>query len=126
LKDDKANRVRRFEVRLTEDEYKHLLLLEEQLGLSRTEIIRIRVLQDPGKILVNARQALSKLDLIGTELGRAGNNINQLARHANTLNRLGKLTPNVVRDFNRLFEQYYLIREQTETSLRQLIRLIRT
>jgi hypothetical protein len=62
---------------------------------------------------------------MGAELGRAGNNINQLARHANTLNKRGMLDETVIMEFNLLFREYALIRNETEKSLRQIIRLIR-
>jgi hypothetical protein len=62
---------------------------------------------------------------MGSELGRAGNNINQLARHANILNKRGRLDELVVKEFNILFKEYARIRNDTEKSLRQIIRLIR-
>ena len=120
-----ANRTKRFEVRLTEDEFSQLLSLEKQLGISRTEIIRVRGLHNLPKILIDAKRVITLLDNIGSELGRSGNNINQLARHANTLNNRGLLTEATVIEFNRLFRDYVRIRNDTEKSLRQLIRLIR-
>lgn len=119
------NRTKRFEIRLTEDEFNQLLNLEKQLGVNRTEIIRIRGLHNLHKVLVDGKQVLTALDAIGTELGRSGNNINQLARHANMLNHHGLLTESVVMEFNRLFRDYIRIRGDTEKTLRQIIRLIK-
>ena len=119
------NRTKRFEVRLTEDEYNQLLNLEKQLGINRTEIIRVRGLHNLHKVLVDAKQVITALDKIGAELGRSGNNINQLARHANVLNHHGVLTESVVVEFNGLLRDYIRIRGNTEKSLRQIIRLIK-
>jgi len=119
------NRTKRFEVRLTVEEYNQLLDLEKQLGINRTEIIRVRGLKNLSKVLVDAKRVIATLDTIGAELGRSGNNINQLARHANVLNKHGLLAENVVIEFNSLFQDYIRIRNDTEKSFRQIIRLIR-
>jgi hypothetical protein len=118
-------RTKRFEMRLTDEEEKQLAILENQLGLTRSEIIRKRVLENSGTLIINSQNLLITLDTIGGELGRSGNNINQLARHANLLNKRGLLNESVVREFNQLFSEYTRIRNDTERSLRQIIRLIR-
>lgn len=123
LKEGKKERFIR--ARLTEEEYKMLLALEKELGMNHTDLIRHKLLGGQHKQLVNAREVLTRLDVMGAELGRAGNNINQLARHANVLNKRGMLNETLVRDFNLLFREYARIRNNTEKSLRQIIRLIR-
>jgi cation transport regulator ChaC len=118
-------RTKRFEMRLTEEEEKQLVNLEKQLGLTRSEIIRKCVLEKSGTLIINSQNLLITLDTIGVELGRSGNNVNQLARHANVLNKRGLLNESVVKEFNKLFSEYTRIRNDTEKSLRQIIRLIR-
>ncbi|WP_313492286.1 plasmid mobilization protein, partial [Sphingobacterium multivorum] len=81
----KNNRVFRFELRLTENEKAQFLALEKSLGINRSEIVRNRVLNRSSRILVDSKTILQMLDTLGSELGRSGNNINQLARHINTL-----------------------------------------
>ncbi|WP_313492365.1 plasmid mobilization protein, partial [Sphingobacterium multivorum] len=81
----KNNRVYRFELRLTENEKAQFLALEKSLGINRSEIVRNRVLSHSSRILVDSKTILQMLDTLGSELGRSGNNINQLARHINTL-----------------------------------------
>lgn len=112
--------------RLSAEEYKALLEMEQQLGMNHTDIIRHRLLGGQRQQLINAREILARLDALGAELGRAGNNINQLARHANVLNNRGQLDEAIVTDFSELFREYLLIRDATEKSLRQIIRLIRS
>jgi hypothetical protein len=55
-------------------------------------------------------------------MGRSGNNINQLARHANTLHLKGSLQPQVAVQFNDLLNQYINIQQALETALRKIIR----
>lgn len=112
-------------MRLTESEEQQLVNLEKQLGIPRSVIVRKRVLENSALLMANTQNLLTTLDNIGTELGRSGNNINQLARHANVLNKRGLLNESVVKEFNQLFRDYARIRNDTEKSLRQIIRLIR-
>src|SRR3546814_14351503 len=91
--------------------------------MNRMELIRRRVLGGAA-VAVNTVELLTALDTIGAELGRAGNNINQLARHANVLNRQGRLAPEVVTEFNRLFTDYIRTQRQLEKNFRQLLRAI--
>jgi len=122
LKDGK--RTKKIDVRFTEEEYQLILDLEKTLGISRTEIIRIRVLNRSSHIVVNAKAMIEQLDLIGAELGRTGNNINQLARYANTLNKRGLLSPQIAERFDILFEKHIQIQTLLEVSLRKVIRLM--
>ncbi|WP_199120326.1 plasmid mobilization relaxosome protein MobC [Pedobacter sp. ASV28] len=115
-------KTRRFELRLSDQELKEFLALEKSLGISRADIVRIRVLKNSAKMLVNAKDLLKHLDLIGTELGRSGNNINQLAKHANTLQKHGQLAPGIATDFNALFSEYIRLQNELEKLIRQLLR----
>ena len=118
-------RNRRFELRLSEGERAQFLELEKALGLSRADIVRIRVLQHSKKMLVNTTEIMKLLDDIGTEIGRSGNNINQLAKHANTLGQQGILHSTVIRDLAPLLTEYIRLQRKLEQAIRQLIRLIR-
>lgn len=118
-------RTRRFELRLSEAERAQFLELEKVLGLSRADVVRIRVLQHSKKMLVNTTEIMKLLDSIGTEIGRSGNNINQLAKHANTLGQQGMLHSNLMRDLTSLLTEYISLQRRLEQSFRQLIRLIR-
>ena len=120
-----VNRIKIIKARLTDEEFNQLLFMEKQLNLSRTEIIRSRVLHDSNAVLVNANDLLQLLTQLGTELGRAGNNINQLARHANVLTKQGLLNESVIREFNELFGQYIKSQHEIEKGVRQLIRLMK-
>src|SRR5690606_40578639 len=107
-------RTRRFELRLSEAERTQFLDLEKALGLSRADIVRIRVLQYSKKMLVNTTEIMKLLDGIGTEIGRAGNNINQLSKHANTLQQQGTLHSTLVRDLAPLLTAYIRLQRKFE------------
>ncbi len=120
-----GKRTKKIDARFTEDEYKVILELEKQLGISKTELVRSRVLQNAQAIVINAKELLSQLDSIGTELGRSDNNINQLARYANILRKKNVVSPFVLERFNFLFGQYLDNQTKLEAALRQIIRAMR-
>ncbi|RDC54322.1 plasmid mobilization relaxosome protein MobC [Pedobacter chinensis] len=106
--------------KLTEEEHQQVMATARELGISRTELIRTRLLSQQGQVLVNTSELLASLDNIGSELGRSGNNINQLARHANVLNKRGMLEAAVISEFNGLFSIY----QQQHLEIQQLMRLL--
>ena len=119
-----GKRTKKIDVRFTEDEYRTILALENELGISKTDLVRTRLLQNAPDILINAKEAIAQLDAIGAELGRSGNNINQLARYANILQNKRVLSPVLLESFNILFERYTENQKALEISLRKVIRLM--
>ena len=119
-----GKRVHLIKAKLTEEELNQLIQMQQQTGLNRTDLIRKAVLND--KIgHINTAEIISLFDPIGIELGRAGNNINQLARHANTLSKQHKLDSSIVASFNALLAEYIQIQAELEKALRQLLRKIK-
>jgi len=123
-KKTEGKRVKKIDVRFTAEEYALVEKLEAALGLSKTDLVRNRLLRDAGHTIINAKEMIKALDGIGAELGRAGNNINQLARYANVLNKKGLLSPVIFDRFNLLFEQYIANQKTLDTTLRTAIRLL--
>lgn len=121
-----APKIRRFELRLSEQELKQFLELEKSLGISRSDIVRIRVLKNAASMLVNTKELMKKMDAVGAELGRSGNNINQLARHANILQKQGLLSQSITTEFNSLLGEYITIQQELEKVIRQIIRLMKS
>jgi hypothetical protein len=117
-----AKRIKKIDVRFTEEEYHIIKGLEETLGISKTDLVRQRLLHGARLTMINAKEMIGELDNIGTELGRSGNNINQLARYANTLNKKSILSPQVMEQFNILFEKYIENQRGLEIVLRKIIR----
>ncbi len=119
-----GKRTKKIDARFTEEEYKTILALEQSLGIRKTDLVRTRLLQNAPAVVINAREVITQLDAIGAELGRSGNNINQLARYANILQNKGALSPVVVERFNILFESYLDHQNELEKVLRHIIRLM--
>jgi hypothetical protein len=117
-----GKRIKKIDARFTEDEYADIVALEQELGISKTELVRMRVLGNAKKVVVNSRELIRHLDDIGAEMGRIGNNINQLAKHANILRLRGMLNGSVVAHFNELLESYIKCQQGLETALRKIIR----
>lgn len=117
-----GKRTKKIDARFTEEEYRLVLELEKQLGIRKTELVRMRLLHNAKNIVVNARDLVARLDAIGAEMGRAGNNINQLARYANTLRKQGMLSVTVTEHFDRLFDHYIRQQKELTVTLRQIIR----
>lgn len=121
-----SKRTRFIKARLTEEEYTSLRNLWTALGLTESDFLRHKLLRPSSfSTMINTSEMLSLLNLLGAEIGRSGNNINQLARHANFLNKRGMLSPDIVLQFNTLFTAYISIFRDIEKSTRGLLRLLK-
>src|SRR5476651_365849 len=114
--------IKKIDARFTEAEYAIIQDLEKTLGVRKTDLVRSGILKDAHVTAVNAKALVGFLDSISAELGRCGNNINQLAKHANILNKRNILSPAIIGHFNLLFEQYLSNQKKLEAALRKIIR----
>lgn len=119
-----GKRTKKIDARFTEDEYKIILELEKTLGIRKTDLVRAGLLKNAGSVIINAKELIGQLEKAGMELGRSGNNVNQLARHANILRKKGNVPTVVIERFNGLFEQYLANQKDLETALRKIIRMM--
>jgi hypothetical protein len=117
-----GKRTKKIDARFTEEEYKTILDLEQTLGIRKTDLVRAALLKNAKILAINAMELIALLDQAGAELGRSGNNINQLARHANILNKKGAVSSVIIERFNMLLEQYLSNQKDLETALRKIIR----
>jgi len=118
-----GKRIKKIDVRFTEQEYAVISELEKTLGLSKTELVRQRLLNNAGLLVVNAKELIVLLDQLGAEMGHCGNNINQLAKYANILKKRGIVSPVVIERFNHLFEQYLKNQKALDAGLRKVFRM---
>ena len=118
-----GKRSKKIDTRFTEDEYAIISELEKTLGLTKTELVRQRLLSNVGLLVVNAKELIALLDQVGAEMGRCGNNINQLAKYANILKKRGMLSPVVIERLDVLFEQYLKNQQALDASLRKVFRM---
>lgn len=121
---ESGKRIKKIDTRFTEDEYNLIVSLEQTLGISKTELLRRRVLNNAGTTIINAKELIISLDNIFAEMGRVGNNVNQLAKHANTLKLKGAMSPLIIQQFDAHFLKYLQLQQQLEISLRKVIRLV--
>jgi len=122
----KELRNKKIDVRFTESEYQSIEMLERTLGISKTELVRCKVLENANSLVINSKELIAKLDQIGTELGRSGNNLNQLAHYTNILKLKDALSPDVVERSNSLFESYLEKQRSLESLLRAIVRLLKS
>jgi hypothetical protein len=121
---ESGKRNRKIDVRFTEEEYALIQSLEVALGINKTDLLRKRVLNSGHATVVNAKELIASLDVIFVEMNRIGNNINQLARHSNTLNLQNALSPLIIEQFNTSFHQYLQVQQLLDVTLRKVIRLV--
>jgi methyl coenzyme M reductase beta subunit len=114
----------RHTIRFTESENEELQSVIKFLGINIGEFIRSKALGAKNQV-VNGANLIASLDKIGGDLGRAGNNINQLAKHANTVNKSGKVDESIMSRFNVLFAEYIKAQQETQTALRKIIREVK-
>lgn len=112
----------KIDVRFTEAEYRQVEQLEKELGLKKTELVRRKLLSEGKGLAVNAAELMKRLDAVSLELSRSGNNINQLARYANRLQKRGLLSASIIDEYLHLLHRHQ--NEQTELAMlfRKLIR----
>ena len=119
----REKRSKKIDARFTPTEYDLVLAMERTLGISKTELVRLRLLNGSERMLLNTKELIGQMDTLGAEMGRIGNNINQLARHANMMKLQGQVPGYVVEKFNLLFEQYLGNQQRLEVVFRKVIRL---
>jgi len=117
-------RSKKIDVRLTQQELMLVNTLAKASGIGRGEFIRKRLLAAGDQLLMDSRLMMGELDRLGLELSRSGNNINQLARYANILNRDGLLSPVVADRLILALKNHHGLKLKLETLIRKLIRLL--
>ncbi len=117
-------RERRIFIRLSHEELERLLFLENETGSNRSSLFRTMVLNNSNKVFLNARELLKMLNVISGEIGRIGNNINQLARYSNIVSKSSNVSAGVVTNFNELMMEYLLIEQDLHKAFRDIYRLM--
>lgn len=97
-------REKRLIIRLTDEEMKQLTKFSNGFT-SVSNYVRVSCLQK-GKYLINPIEYLKVIDNLIPEMKRIGNNINQIARYANFLEKEGQGRSEILQEFNSLLSQY--------------------
>lgn len=119
-----GRRDRKIDVRFSRAEFDMVTDLARTLGIKRADLIRDRAIADSKTVLVNAVSLIAELDKIGAELGRSGNNINQLAKYANTLTKQGILSGIVAERFMLLLDYNINLQKELVLLLRRIVRML--
>lgn len=119
-----GKRIKKIDVRFTEEEFDLILAMEKVSGMKKADLIRKKVLSEGERMVIDSKLMMNNLDVIGLELSRAGNNINQLARYANILNQDGLLSGVLVDRLLLELRKYNKIKMDLERLMRKLIRLL--
>jgi hypothetical protein len=119
-----GKRTKKIDVRFTQEEFDLVVSMEKSSGLKKADLIRKKLLFEGEKMVMDSKAMMNNLDAVGLELSRAGNNINQLARYANILNRDGLLSAVVVDRLLLELRKYNKIKMDLERLMRKLIRLL--
>ena|SRR5690606_28760049 len=120
LKPDKEKKLAYIRFRCHEDEKKQIVSLSKSYGLSMTDYILKKALDK--KVVFNHIELIKEIHEIGTELSRAGNNINQLSKHANTLNKSGRLNESIIHRLNIILDEYNENQDKIRVAFRRIIR----
>jgi hypothetical protein len=119
---EEGKRSFKIDVRFNAEEYRRIGEMEKESGLKKAELVRRRLLGDDAAVLINAKELLKTLDGISLELARAGNNINQLARYANRLNKHHVLSAAVAERFLEEMDKYRALQLELQSLFRKLLR----
>lgn len=119
LEDDKK-RSTAFLVKCRKSEHSMIKNTAKGYGLTVTEYVLRRSFGE--KLTFNHVDLLKELHQLNLELARAGNNINQLAKYANTLNKVGKLRPEIADKLHAILSSYLQKQEEVRITFRKLIR----
>ena len=109
---------------VTEIEYKKIQVLYHASGNKTvSDFMRVMVLDETkSNSIINNVELIKHLDVIGIEIGRIGNNINQLAKYANIQIKSGKVNTSVIIDFIEVMDKYMQERRELAKAYRALVR----
>jgi len=94
----------------------------KRLKISKSQLIREKLKGSEAKI-IDTHGILNAIDKIVTEQARVNNNINQLAKHANTYR--DKLSPKVFQDHCDLMTRHLEYRNEMNKILKQIYQAIK-
>ncbi|MCE5223200.1 MobC family plasmid mobilization relaxosome protein [bacterium] len=119
LADDKK-RSSAFLIKCKKSEHNMIRDSAKTHGLTVTEYVLRKSFGQ--KLTFNHVELLKELHQMNLELARTGNNINQLAKYANTMNKVGKLKPEIADKLHTSLSTYLQKQDEVRSAFRKLIR----
>lgn len=119
-------KTRKLQMHVTEQEFLNIQGLYQISGKkSMSDFIREFVTSEKKKkMMINQIDLIRNLDLIGTEIGRIGNNINQIAKYANIQLKSGKTDTKTMERFNVQMELFLQEKRELAKAYRTLVRKV--
>ncbi|QJD98565.1 plasmid mobilization relaxosome protein MobC (plasmid) [Mucilaginibacter robiniae] len=118
-----GQKIKQAHLRLTEEQHKTLAKIEKETGINRTDLFIKRVLEDQSFLIT--KDVVITLSELGGALGKVGNNINQLAKHANTVSKNNTLSPKIFEEHSKLMTEYLDFQAEIHKVLRQMYRVMK-
>lgn len=75
-------------------------------------------------LIFDGRSVLASIDQIGLELSRTGNNINQLAKYANILNKQRVLSPVIFTRYSKELDKHSLLLKNLNLEIKKILKLM--
>ncbi len=114
------NKAAEIKVRCLTRDKEEIVRLSKTYGLNISSYVLKRSLGQ--KLTFNHVELLKELHQMNLELARTGNNINQLAKYANTMNKVGKLKPEIADKLHTSLSTYLQKQDEVRSAFRKLIR----
>lgn len=117
-----ANRTKRFEIRLTVGEWNQLHNEAEQNGHSPTRYARLRLFKKSEAAIINPIEFLRLYRERSIELKKIGNNINQLARYVNYIEKTEQVNPALMEELSKHLQDFIRCQRETADLSRKILK----
>ena len=108
--------------RVTEEEYRELNKVAAEAGKSVSGVLRARVFHGKEAKMINATEFLKEYKESGVEQKRIGNNLNQLAKYANSVEKAGRYEIGIIEEKNRLMKEWIGVLIKIERLMMRVLR----
>ena len=114
------NKTAEIKVRCLLREKEEIIRRAKTYGLTITDFVLRKCLDR--KIVFNHIEVVQEIHQLNLELARAGSNINQLAKYANTVQKVKRLKPEIADKFNAIMTDYLQKQDEIRKVFRKLTR----
>ncbi|MGV8135036.1 MAG: plasmid mobilization relaxosome protein MobC [Mangrovibacterium sp.] len=114
------NKTAEIKIRCLLQEKEEIIRRAKTYGLTVTDYVLKKCLDK--KIVFNHIEIVQEIHQLNLEMARAGNNINQLAKYANTLQKVKRLKPEIANRLNTFMTDYLQKQDEIRKVFRKLTR----
>lgn len=119
---DNASNLKLVAFRIHPTQEAQIIAQSKRLKISRSELVR-RILNGSEARIIDTSGILNAIEKIVSEQARVNNNINQLAKHANTYR--DRISPQVFHDHTVLMTKHLEYRDYMNKVLKQIYQVIK-